>query len=145
MTSWKSPYQRTRRAFAWISMTVPQTLMCGSPTVDRPKVLHAKTEDQEWMTPIWNYLYNDSSPEGKAEVAKVENILNEIHKGIYGFHSRGRTMATQVLRAGYYWPTMREDCRLCVHNCQECQAHDPIDHFPAKELQHVIALWTFST
>ncbi|RDX96178.1 hypothetical protein CR513_21189, partial [Mucuna pruriens] len=28
--------------------------------VDKPEILHAKTEDREWMTPIWNYLQQDT-------------------------------------------------------------------------------------
>ncbi|RDX75266.1 hypothetical protein CR513_44851, partial [Mucuna pruriens] len=96
------------------------------------------------MTPIWNYLKHDTSPEDKANAAKANHILNEIYRGVYKFHSSGQTMVARVLSAGYYWPTMREDCQCYVHNCQECQAHDPVNHSPAKELQHVTTPWPFS-
>ncbi|RDY05336.1 hypothetical protein CR513_10835, partial [Mucuna pruriens] len=43
-----------------------------------------------------------------------------------------------VSKVGYYWPTMREDYRLYVRSCHESQAHSPIDHSPAKELQHIM-------
>ena len=29
-------------------------------------------------------------------------IIKELHEGIYGYHSGARTMATRVLKAGYF-------------------------------------------
>jgi len=37
-------------------------------------------------------------------------IMAELHEGICGSHVGGRSLASKVVRAGYYWPTMREDC-----------------------------------
>nr|KYP36124.1 hypothetical protein KK1_042776 [Cajanus cajan] len=34
-------------------------------------------------------------------------VIEEIHRGICGMHSGARSMATRVLRAGYYWPTLK--------------------------------------
>ncbi|XP_020209259.1 uncharacterized protein LOC109794199 [Cajanus cajan] len=34
-------------------------------------------------------------------------IIKEIHQGICGMHSWAHSMATKVLRAGYYWPTLK--------------------------------------
>nr|KYP57237.1 Transposon Ty3-G Gag-Pol polyprotein [Cajanus cajan] len=45
----------------------------------------------------------------------------EIHRGICGMHSGARSMATRVLRVGYYWPTLKSDCRDYVQKCKECQ------------------------
>ncbi|XP_027348001.1 uncharacterized protein LOC113859419 [Abrus precatorius] len=33
-------------------------------------------------------------------------VMREIHEGICGTHSGGRTMAAKILRAGYYWPIL---------------------------------------
>nr|KYP34871.1 Uncharacterized protein Mb2253c family [Cajanus cajan] len=33
-------------------------------------------------------------------------VMDEIHRGICGMHSRARSMAVRVIRAGYYWPTI---------------------------------------
>uniref|UniRef100_A0A151UE88 Retrovirus-related Pol polyprotein from transposon 412 family n=1 Tax=Cajanus cajan TaxID=3821 RepID=A0A151UE88_CAJCA len=38
-------------------------------------------------------------------------VIKEIHQGICGMHSGARSMATRVLRAGYYWPTLKSDCQ----------------------------------
>ena len=37
-------------------------------------------------------------------------IMAELHEGICGSHVGGRALSLKVVRAGYYWPTMREDC-----------------------------------
>ena len=42
---------------------------------------------------------------------KCMRIMVELHEGICGSHIGGRALATRTLRAGYYWPTMREDCK----------------------------------
>jgi len=37
-------------------------------------------------------------------------IMSELHEGICGSHVGGRSLASKVIRAGFYWPTVREDC-----------------------------------
>ncbi|XP_020231907.1 uncharacterized protein LOC109812370 [Cajanus cajan] len=41
-------------------------------------------------------------------------VMNEIHRGICGMHSRARSMAARVIRVGYYWPTMRSDFNMAL-------------------------------
>ncbi|XP_020208945.1 uncharacterized protein LOC109793890 [Cajanus cajan] len=41
---------------------------------------------------------------------QADYVLREIYEGICGSHSSERTMAAEVLRAGYYWPTLKGDC-----------------------------------
>jgi len=48
---------------------------------------------------------------------RVEYILAKIHEGVCGIHSRARTMAANVLRAGYYWSTIQGDCIEYVKKC----------------------------
>ena len=43
----------------------------------------------------------------KKEAART---IEEIHEGDFGTHSSGHTMAKKILRAGYYWSTMENDC-----------------------------------
>ncbi|KAL5577189.1 hypothetical protein UlMin_018888 [Ulmus minor] len=35
--------------------------------------------------------------------------LEEVHAGVCGNHSSGRTLAHRILRQGYYWPTIQTD------------------------------------
>ena len=37
-------------------------------------------------------------------------IMAELHEGICGSHVGGRSLASKVIRAGFFWPTVREDC-----------------------------------
>jgi len=45
-------------------------------------------------------------------------IMTELHEGIFGSHVGGRSLASTVVRAGYYWLTVREDY---VRYAQQCK------------------------
>ncbi|XP_068487021.1 uncharacterized protein [Phaseolus vulgaris] len=45
-------------------------------------------------------------------------IMSELHEGICGSHVGGRALAGRVLHAGYYWPTLREDCVGYAQRCK---------------------------
>ncbi|XP_020219724.1 uncharacterized protein LOC109802726 [Cajanus cajan] len=47
-------------------------------------------------------------------------VIEEIHRGICGMHSGACSMGTRVLRAGYYWPTLKSDCQAYMQRCKEC-------------------------
>ena len=38
---------------------------------------------------------------------EAEYLMKEIHEGLCGNHSGGRSLAQKCLRQGYYWPTMQ--------------------------------------
>ncbi|XP_020234743.1 uncharacterized protein LOC109814671 [Cajanus cajan] len=78
------------------------------------------------------------------EAEQANYILREMHEGICGFHSGGRTLATKVLRAGYYWPTLREDCVKFVKHCVSCQRHGNLIHASAEELHGISSPWPFA-
>ncbi|XP_068474112.1 uncharacterized protein [Phaseolus vulgaris] len=37
-------------------------------------------------------------------------LMSELHEGVCGSHVGGCALASRILRAGYYWPTLKEDC-----------------------------------
>jgi len=45
-------------------------------------------------------------------------IMTELHEGICGSHIGGRALSLKVVRIGYYWPTMREDCTRYAQRCK---------------------------
>jgi len=63
---------------------------------------------------------------------KCVRIMTELHEGICGSHIGGRALATRTLRAGYYWPTMREDCKEYAQHCKQCQQHADWHKAPKK-------------
>jgi len=53
-------------------------------------------------------------------------------------------MAAQVLRAGYYWPTVKEDCEKYVRKCAKCQQHSNMIHLKSEELHGITSPWPFA-
>ncbi|XP_068479045.1 uncharacterized protein [Phaseolus vulgaris] len=75
---------------------------------------------------------------------QAQCVVKELHEGICGLHCGARTMATKVCRAGYYWPTLREDCEIYVKTCKKCQEFGSLNHIPAQELQGIVSPWPFA-
>ena len=72
-------------------------------------------------------------------------IMTELHEGIYGSHIGGRSLSSKAIRAGYYWPTMREDCTRYVQRCKQCQQHADWHKAPLEELRSIYSPWPFHT
>ena len=53
--------------------------------------------------------------------AEANEILKDIHSGVCGNHTRGKSLAHKVLRQGFYWPTLYTDARWFVESCETCQ------------------------
>jgi len=45
-------------------------------------------------------------------------IMAELHEGICGSHVGCRSLALKVVRAGYYWLIVREDCVRYAQRCK---------------------------
>jgi len=45
-------------------------------------------------------------------------IMAELHEGICGSHVGGRSLASKVVHARFYWPTVREDCVRYAQRCK---------------------------
>ena len=46
-------------------------------------------------------------------------IMAELYEGICGSHIGDRALSSKAIRAGYYWPTMREDCTGYAQQCKQ--------------------------
>jgi len=71
--------------------------------------------------------------------------MAELHEGICGSHFGGRSLSSKVIRAGYYWPTMREDCSGYAQRCKQCQQHANCHKVPSEELRSIYSPWSFHT
>ncbi|KAL0453661.1 UNVERIFIED_CONTAM: hypothetical protein Slati_1344200 [Sesamum latifolium] len=71
-------------------------------------------------------------------------ILQEIHSGCCGAHAGTWTLANKVLRAGYFWPTMKQDAKHLVSKCERCQKHSPLIHQPAEPLTTMLSPCPFT-
>ena len=72
-------------------------------------------------------------------------IMAQIHEGICGSHIGDWALSSKVVRAGYYWPTMREDYTRYAQRCKQCQQHADWHKVPLKELRSIYSPWSFHT
>ena len=70
-------------------------------------------------------------------------VIEALHEGMCGAHVGGRALSLRVLRAGYYWPTVRTDCAEYVKKCDKCQRHSVIQRAPPETLSAIAAPWLF--
>ena len=57
-------------------------------------------------------------------------VLAELHEGICGNHTGGRTLAHRAHTQGYYWPTMKSDAVDYIKKCEPYQRMSPIFKSP---------------
>uniref|UniRef100_A0A2N9IDK5 Integrase catalytic domain-containing protein n=1 Tax=Fagus sylvatica TaxID=28930 RepID=A0A2N9IDK5_FAGSY len=74
----------------------------------------------------------------------VDDLLFEIHKGICGSHTGGRSLAHRAMSQGYWWPYMQSDVVRYVRKCDKCQRFAPKIHQPARELNPLSSPWPFA-
>lgn len=74
---------------------------------------------------------------------EADMLIKEIHEGSFGTHANGHTMAKKILRAGYYWLTMENDCFKYVNKCHKCQICADKIHVPPSPLNVFSATWSF--
>jgi hypothetical protein len=55
---------------------------------------------------------------------EVEKAMNECHSGACGGHMSGYATAQKILRAGYFWPSLFNDCIIVVQKCHACQTYN---------------------
>ncbi|RDX90005.1 hypothetical protein CR513_28183, partial [Mucuna pruriens] len=134
-------------------------------TVGRPEVGCVNGQDS-WVTPIQKYIQDSYTPGDPKEARRVareapkyvvvgqrlywkgfaspllrcvdetepEYVIREIHEGICGTHIGG---------AGYYWPTMRNDCMNFVKKCDKCQRFAEGHKAPPECLHSIMTPWPF--
>ncbi|XP_012482873.1 uncharacterized protein LOC105797446 [Gossypium raimondii] len=78
------------------------------------------------------------------DAVEAKKILEEVHEGICGTHANGFTMARQIMRFGYYWSTIEEDCINYAKRCHKCQIYSDKMHAPPSPLHVMVSLWPFS-
>uniref|UniRef100_A0A151UDD1 Integrase catalytic domain-containing protein n=1 Tax=Cajanus cajan TaxID=3821 RepID=A0A151UDD1_CAJCA len=103
---------------SWIT-PIRKYIVNGELPADHMEAKKLRTQEARYSV-VANELYRRgfSTPLLKCiDNHQADYVLQEIHEGICGSHSVGRTMAAKVLRAGYYWPTLKGDCAEFVKKC----------------------------
>ncbi|XP_072081159.1 uncharacterized protein [Arachis hypogaea] len=76
--------------------------------------------------------------------AEADIALSEAHEGICGTHTGARSLASKILRAGFFWPSLKHDSENKVRTCANCQKHASIIHIPAEDMHHSDVTWPFN-
>ena len=64
----------------------------------------------------------------------TEVILEELHEGICGSHTGGRSLSHRAITQGYWWPSMQKEAHEYVKKCDQCQKFTPNIHQPGGAL-----------
>ncbi|XP_015162027.1 uncharacterized protein K02A2.6-like [Solanum tuberosum] len=78
------------------------------------------------------------------DAAEATKLLEEVHAGVCGTHMNRFTLAKKILRAGYFWMTMENDCGRFVQKCHKCQVHEDLIKVPPHELNVMSSPWPFA-
>ena len=70
----------------------------------------------------------------------TESLLEELHEGICGSHTSGRSLAPRVITQGYWWTNMQREALEYVRKCDQCQRFAPSIHQPGEILNPLSSL-----
>ena len=73
-----------------------------------------------------------------------ESLLEELHGGICGSHTGGRSLAHRTLTEGYWWPNMQREAQEYEKKCDQCQRFAPNIHQPGGVLNPLSSPWLFA-
>ena len=57
-----------------------------------------------------------------------ELFLEELHEGICGSHTGGRSITHRTITQGYWWPNMQKEALEYMKKCDQCQRFAPNTH-----------------
>ena len=73
-----------------------------------------------------------------------ELLLEELHEGIYGSHTGGRSLSHRAITQGYWWPNMQKEAQEYVKKCDQCQRFAPNVHQLGRVLNLLSSPWPFA-
>nr|AFU25705.1 gag-pol precursor [Castanea mollissima] len=74
----------------------------------------------------------------------VEPLLEELHEGICGSHTGGRSLAHRAMTQGYWWPNIQRASQKYARKCDQCQRFAPNIHQPGGALNSLSSPWPFA-
>ena len=74
----------------------------------------------------------------------TELILEELHEGICGSHTGGRSLSHRAITQGYWWSSMQKEAQEYVKKCDQCQRFAPNIHQPGRNLNPLSSPWPFA-
>ena len=78
------------------------------------------------------------------DAKEAKSILEETHGGTFDTHMNGHSMARKILKVGYFWLTMENDCFTYVKKCEKCQKYVDNINMVSTTSNVMSAPWSFS-
>ena len=73
-----------------------------------------------------------------------ESLIEELHEGVCGSHTGGKSLSHRALTQGYWWPNMQKKAQEYVKKCDQCHRFTPNIHQPEGVLNPLSSLWLFA-
>ena len=73
-----------------------------------------------------------------------ESLLEELHEGVYGSHTGGRSLSHRTITQGYWWPGMQKEAQEYDKKYDQCQRFVLNIHQPGGVLNPLSSPWTFA-
>ena len=73
-----------------------------------------------------------------------ESLLEELHKGVCGSHTGGRSLSHGAFTQEYWWLGMQKEAQEYVKKCDQCQRFGPNVHQPGGVLNTLSSPWPFA-
>lgn len=77
-------------------------------------------------------------------VKEDEYILDEVHEGICGNHSRARSLVGKIIRAGYFCSTMQKEAKEFARRCDRCRRYRNVQQVPREKMMTITSPWPFA-
>ena len=71
-------------------------------------------------------------------------VMRELHEGICDLHIRGCSLATEMVFAWYYWPTLKANIFDFTRRCRRCQEFIDVPHTSLNNLHSPSSPWPFT-
>ena len=71
-------------------------------------------------------------------------LLEELHEGICGSHTGGKSLSHRAITQGYWWPNMQKEALKYVKKCDQCQRFAQNIHQPGGVLNPLSSPWPFT-
>ena len=71
--------------------------------------------------------------------------MDDVHSRACGPHMNSRALMHGIMKQGYYWIIMENDCIQYVRTCDKCQRFSNLNHFPPHDLYSMTTPWPFAT
>ena len=97
-----------------------------------------------WVEKVLYKRNHDSTLLQCVDASEANHLMEEMHEGLHRAYANGLLLACKIMRAGYYWFTMENDCIKHMRICHHCQAYQDRKNAYPQPLHSLVAPWPFS-